>query len=465
MTEKEWAGRKDLLDDLSGYVTAAWESFRHPRPVEPDFDEDVLARLGEGLPELPTDSTAALADAVKVLEASVSPSRPLYLALIGSSGLEAGVLAATLAAVYDINLAIPAGAVDALDDQAVRWLSEFVGYPVTEGHFTSGGQISNLTGLLAARARALPDAREKGVGSRRVAIYSSADAHHSNIRAVETIGFGHDCVRSIPLDASRRMNASLLAERIRADVADGIIPVAVIATAGTTLTGAVDPLDAIADLCAEYNIWMHVDGAYGLPGAASTTRRHLFAGLDRADSVTVDLHKWMGLQKSCSLFATRHPDVLVRAFGHDEQYILHDQDTINPVDRTLEYSRPFRALKPWLALRLYGATQYREWIDGTIANAEVFADRVRTNPRFDLLHEPQLTAVCFRALHVDESKRDQFNSDLAAAIQKDGRLFLASASMDGHTCLRVCFVNFRTTKENAVTALEIVDHLAKQLAS
>ncbi|MCO5998333.1 pyridoxal-dependent decarboxylase [Actinoallomurus rhizosphaericola] len=160
------ADRQEILQDLSRYLTAAWESFDRPRPCEPEVDADLAGRLRAALPERPDDARAALDDAVNILEASVSPSRPLFLAYVGSSGLEVSVLASALSAAYDANLATAAGAADLLDRQAVRWVADFVGFPLGEGHFTSGGQTSNLTALLAAREQALPGAREEGVAGR-----------------------------------------------------------------------------------------------------------------------------------------------------------------------------------------------------------------------------------------------------------------------------------------------------------
>ncbi|MFB7504148.1 pyridoxal phosphate-dependent decarboxylase family protein, partial [Streptomyces broussonetiae] len=291
------AERVDVLDDLRRYLAAAWESFDRPRPSEPRADADLVARLRGALPESPGATRAALDDAVNILEASVSPSRPLFLAYVGSTGLETGVLASALSAAYDANLATAAGAADLLDEQAVRWVAEFVGYPAAEGHFTSGGQTSNFTALLAAREQALPGAREEGMAGRRGTVYCSDEAHHSVVRAVEAAGLGRRSLRRIPTDARRRMRADALREALVRDRAQGFTPVAVVATAGTTLTGAVDPIAAIADVCEREGVWLHVDGAYGVPAAATRTAAHLFTGLERADSVTVDAHKWLGVQK------------------------------------------------------------------------------------------------------------------------------------------------------------------------
>lgn len=457
--------RAEILGDLIRYLARAWASFDRPRPAEPVPEEALLQRLAAPLPQGPGDVHDALDDAAGILDASISPARPLYLAYVGSTGLETGVLASALLAAYDANLATAAGAADLLDQQAVRWIAELVGYPAAEGHFTSGGQTSNFTAILAAREQALPGVREDGVAGRAAAVYCSEEAHHSVLRAVEAAGLGRRSLRRIATDDARRMRADLLAEAIAADRAEGRIPVAVVATAGTTLTGAVDPIDDIGDVCAEHGVWLHVDGAYGLPAAATQRAGHLFAGLERADSVTIDAHKWLGLQKSCSVLLTRRSGALVAAFGHDERYMLHDQDRANPVDQTFEYSRPFRSLRLWLAMRVHGADAYRAWLDGTLANAERFATAVRQHPGFELLHEPMLSTVCFRHRpgSLDAARWDRRNADLAAAVQADGRVYLAPAVVDGATCLRVCFVNFRTTPHDVDQVLMIIDEVAANI--
>ena len=268
------ASREEALEHAAGLVAEAWRSFDRFRPEEPPLDERVLRLLGDALPEEPTPAHEALDDAARILDESIAQARPRYFAFIGSSGLEIGALADFLAHTYDINLAVDARAATQVEDQAVRWVAEFIGFPATGGAFTSGGTISNVSALAAARERALPGSRHAGLGGRRVAVYCSEEVHYSVTRAVELLGIGSDNLHTIPLDGLRRMRPEALAEAIDADVAAGVIPVAVVATAGTTLTGAIDPIDAIADVCAARGVWLHVDGAYGLPAAAVGVPRH-----------------------------------------------------------------------------------------------------------------------------------------------------------------------------------------------
>jgi aromatic-L-amino-acid/L-tryptophan decarboxylase len=457
------ADREGVLDELERVICEAWESFDAPRTAEPQLDETLIGRLDEPLPEESCDVEVALAEAARVLDASISPSRPLYLGYIGSTGLEIGVLASALMATYDANLAVAAGGADLVEEQTLRWVADFVGFPFAEGAFTSGGMTSNLTALLAARERALPGCRVDGLGDRKAAVYCSAESHHSVVRAVEVCGLGSSAVRSIPVDEKHRMRADALEEALSKDMAAGVVAVAVVATAGTTLTGAVDPIDAVAEVCERHGVWLHIDGAYGLPGAAAPSAAPLFAGLERADSATIDAHKWLGVQKSCSVVLLSERGRLRAAFGHEERYMLHEGDVANPVDRTLEYSRPFRSLRLWMAFRVYGAARYRAWIEATLANARLLAEMLRDSSEFELLHDPMLSTVCFQHIPPGADNIDAHNIDLAHEMQRDGRVFLAPATVDGHACLRVCFVNFRTTTEGVAFVIEVAREIGRRL--
>lgn len=456
--------RSTVLANLGRLIAEAWSSFDEPRVSEPELSAQLTARLRTPLPEQPGDEGQALGDAVATLEASVSPSRPLYCAYIGSSGLEVGVLASALSATYDTNLASAAGGAELIEQQTLEWLAQFVHFPLGEGTFTSGGMTSNLTAILVARERALPGSRQDGLSGRRAAVYCSDEAHYSVVRGVEAAGLGASSVRRLPIDSGRRLRVDALADALARDRGNGVVPVAVVATAGTTLSGAVDPLDRIADLCAQYGTWLHVDGAYGLPAAATTSAGLLFTGLARADSVTVDAHKWLGVPKSCSAALFRERGSLVTAFGHQERYMLHEGDIANPVDRTFEYSRPLRSLRLWMAFRIHGAAQYRQWIEGTLDHARSLVALIEDSDDFELLHTPMLSTVCFRHVPRGVADLDAHNARLGRAMQTDGRVFLAPAAIDGMTCLRVCFVNFRTRPDEVPTVIEVARGLGEALA-
>lgn len=446
-------------------IEEAWRSFDRARPVQPDVAEAVRALLAMPLPQQGVDAITALDETRDILDQSISQPRPRYFAFVGSSGLEMGVLADALAACHDVNLAVYAGAANMVEQQALGWISELLGFPGRHGAFTSGGMLSNLTALTAARQHALPDSRRDGITA-RVAVYTSRDAHSSVARAVEVLGFGSGCIRDIPLGPERRMDANALATAVERDVREQIKPVAIVASAGTTLAGAVDPIDEIADVAQRHGVWLHVDGAYGAPAAAVESARPHFAGLERANSLTVDAHKWLFLPKPCGILLVRDRAALTAAFAHDASYIPDEPDFVQPVEWTLEYSRPLRAMKVWLALRAYGADTFRTAIARNLKQAQICAELVRQSPALELMMEPQLSVVLFRHQPSDNLSLDALNKHnrrLARALQADGRIYVAGANMDGQHCLRACFVNYRTRDDDVRVLIEVVEEVGDAL--
>jgi aromatic-L-amino-acid decarboxylase len=459
--------REQALAHAAALMLESWRDFDHARPEQPPLPAAVRARLDGPLPEHGSDARAALSLAAAVLDASLSEPRPRFLAYVGSSGLEIGVLGDALAAAHDLNVAVSAGGADLIEHQALCWIAELTGFGRPfDGVFTCGGTISNLTALAAARERALPGFRATGGDGRPLALYCSAEVHYSVRRAAELLSIGSRNVRAVPLDGRRRIDVAALGRALAEDLRAGVVPVAVVATAGTTLTGAVDPLDALAELCAEHGLWLHVDGAYGLPAAATASAGPLFAGLDRVDSATVDAHKWLSVPKACSVLLVRDGAALERTFGHHESYIPHGAELTHPVDRTLEYSRPLRALKLWLAFRVHGAAAFRAAIERNLAQARLLHRLLSEHPRLEPLHAPELSVVCFRHRACASGDLDADRAATAAlvrAIEADGRLFLAGATFDGLPCLRACFVNHRTTDDDVAVVVAVVDELATAL--
>ncbi|MGH2634834.1 MAG: pyridoxal phosphate-dependent decarboxylase family protein [Actinomycetota bacterium] len=457
------ASREDALEHAVKLVTEAWRSFDRYRPEEPPLDERVRALLRAGLPETPTPVHEALDDTARILDESIAQPRPRYFAFIGSSGLEIGTIGDLLAHTYDINLAVDARAATEVEQQAVRWAARFIGYPETcAGAFTSGGTISNTSALAAAREFALPKSRFEGLEGHRVAVYCSEEVHYSITRAIETLGIGSRNLRAIPLGPDRGLIPGALARAIDRDREEGITPIAVVATAGTTLTGAIDPLDAIADVCEERGVWMHVDGAYGLP--AASVRPELFRGLQRAQSASVDAHKWLYLPKACGIVLVRNRDDLIASFAHEQGYLPHQRHELHAVDITFEYSRPFRALKLWLAMRAHGAQAFRDAIERNLREAHLLWAAVESRADFEALGAPKLSIVPFRHAPPGVDDLNEHNQRLADALQEDGRFWIASALIDDDVYLRPCFVNFRTTEEDVLDLLEVAEEIGAKIA-
>ena len=453
--------REEALEHAVKLVTEAWRSFDRFRPEEPLLDERVRELLRSGLPQDPTPVHEALDDTGRILDESIAQPRPRYFAFIGSSGLEVGTIGDLLAHTYDINLAVDARAATEIESQAVRWAAEFIGYPSDcGGAFTSGGTVSNTSALAAAREFALPGSRYEGLEGKRVAVYCSQEVHYSITRAIEMLGIGSRNLRDVPIGPDRGLRPDLLAAAINEDRAAGITSIAVVATAGTTLTGAIDPLDAIADVCEERGVWMHVDGAYGMPAAA--VRPELFRGFERARSVSVDAHKWLYLPKACGVVLVREQEDLVASFAHEQGYLPHQQHELHAVDITFEYSRPFRALKLWLAMRALGARAFREAIERNLEQARLLFETVSARADFEALAPPKLSIVPFR--HVPEGVTDvnAHNERLADALQADGRFWIASALIDDEVWLRPCFVNFRTTEDDVLALVDVAAELGER---
>lgn len=455
--------RADALDHGLSLLRAAWQSFDSPRPDQPPVSHATMGLLEDQLPEQGVGIREALDGADQVLDESLSHSRRRFFAYIGSSGLESAVLADALAASHDVNLAAESAAAWMVEQQTLNWVGQFVGFPVGGGASTSGGMMSNLTALMAARTRVFPQSRASGMGSARAAVYCSAEAHSSVERAVEVLGLGRDSLRGIPIDGNRRMDPARLADALAADRAAGVTPMAVVATAGTTLTGAVDPIGQIAQVIDGTGVWLHVDGAYGLPAASTEVKGHLFPGLEHADSASIDAHKWLFIPKACGILLVKEPEALTDAFRHVAAYMLEEEGYAHPVDGTLEYSRPFRTLKLWTALRAHGAQAFRDAITGNITLANDLAGLIRAQPNLELLVEqPELSTVPFRRIPAS-GDIDAHNMRLARAMQADAQVFVTSAVIDGQACLRPCLVNFRSTRDDIEALVEVTQEIGHRI--
>ena len=370
----------------------------------------------------------------------------------------------------------------------VRWLGSMIGYSKdARGLLTSGGSMANLIAMLIAhRAKATNDIARKGLwsGGPPMTIYASDQVHMSIQKAADIIGIGRDQVRTIEPDHRFHLDVRALRELVQKDSRNGLKPFCVVASAGTVNTGAVDPVNEIADLAAEFDLWFHIDGAYGAPAALDETKRSLFAGLDRADSISLDAHKWLyvPIDAGCLLF---HDQAAARAaFASDEaDYIkvLEQPDTDEAFafwDYGVELSRRFRALKIWLTFRYYGLTRLAASISEDNSLAEYLGQRIQQADDFELLAPVELSICCFRYLpgglkarlasaSQEERTRidrelDQLNTRLMLAVQRGGQAYLSNATLRGRFALRACITNFRTTHSDIDKTLEIIRESAQR---
>jgi aromatic-L-amino-acid/L-tryptophan decarboxylase len=391
---------------------------------------------------------------------------PGFFGYVQSPPTPVGVIADLLASAADQNVTAwrSAPAAVHVERLTLRWLAQLVGFDDdAAGLMVSGGSAANLTALLLAiRSRAAPD-----VDRRALTVYISEEGHFSVAKAADALGLS---VRRVPVDASWRLDVSALRDAVAGDARAGLRPLCVVASAGTTATGAVDPLDGAADVAAEHRLWFHVDGAYGAPAAAVPAQSDQFRGMARADSLAIDAHKWLYVPVDCSALLVHDVSVSALAFGaragdyvrvleaeHDEAFAFWDHG--------LELSRRFRALKLWMTLRHYGVRRLAEAIEHDIAMAAHLAALVEQSSEFELLSPPSLSICTFRhvpaTLAADDL--DAHNERLLAALQRDGRVYLSNAVVDGHFALRACVTNYRTTTADIERTVDVLCKLGADL--
>jgi aromatic-L-amino-acid/L-tryptophan decarboxylase len=330
------------------------------------------------------------------------------------------------------------------------------------GSLCGGGSSANLMALAMAREAKLPG---NDAGARPGVIYCSGEAHMSIAKAVALLGLGRRSLHTVPVDAWARMSASGLERAIAADRAAGRDRIAVVATAGTVSTGAIDPLEEIAEICRANGLWLHVDGAYGALGALVAAEK--YRGLERADSLSVDLHKWLYQPVDCGLLLFKDPAVARRTFSHTEDYARvidsGPDESFAFFEESLELSRRFRALKLWLSLRYHGLEAFRAAIRGDLEHARQLGDAVRECPELELLAPVELSAVCFRYRGTDGGPDlNQLNTAILRRIIENGRVYLSNASIAGAFALRACFVNHRSRSSDVA---EIVPEVLKAARS
>jgi len=451
------------------------------RPVAPGLlPAEIRARLGgDGPPEAGAPAARLLGEAADLLFAnSVFSGHPRFLAYIMCSGAPIGALADLLASAVNPNLGAwhLAPMATEIEAQAIRWIAEMLGYPRSAGGvLSSGGNMANFIGFLAARQAKAPwDIRRSGVGSPdapRLCVYGSRETHTWIQKAADMSGIGTDAIRWVDTDERLRMDVRALRRSIRADRTEGRLPFLVVGTAGTVSTGAVDPLPELAEVCREEGLWFHVDGAYGgfaveVPGAPED-----LAGLTLADSVAVDPHKWLyaPVEAGCTLVRVR--EHLHAAFEYRPPYYRFDEgedEGINFHEYGPQNSRGFRGLKVWLAIRMAGTSGYRTMIGEDMALARELSEAVSRHAELEAV-TCSLSITTFRYVPPDLAARperdedylDRLNEELLRRLQESGEAYLSNAVVRGRYLLRACIVNFRTTSTDIAAIPEIVTRLGR----
>jgi len=396
------------------------------------------------------------------LERDVFPNNlhvdhPRFFAFVPGPNNFVSTMADALAAGFNIfnGTWLGGSAAAAVELGVVRWLCRTCRLPESAGGlFVSGGSMANLTGLVAARKALLQDR----IGG--ATIYFSDQTHSSVQRALHVIGFMREQMRKLPSDENFRLSIQTLRNAIAEDRAKGLRPFCIIANAGTTNTGAIDPLNELADLAAKERLWLHVDGAFGAASVLSERGRVLLGGLERADSISLDPHKWLFQSFECGCALVRDVTLLRSAFQIKADYLrdVHRATVeLNPADHGVQLTRSFRALKVWLSLQTFGLAAFREAITRGFQLAEIAERELRSRRGWEILSPAQMATVCFRF-----GDKDETQTKLVDAMMADQFALLTSTELRGVASLRLCTINPRTTEEDIIKTVDRLDQFSRR---
>jgi glutamate/tyrosine decarboxylase-like PLP-dependent enzyme len=410
---------------------------------------------------------------------SMYPGHPRFMAYVSGAGTVPGAPADLLAAGLNMNVGgwRLAPAATEIELALIRWFADLFELPDDAGGLlVSGGAMANFVALKSARDHGASwDIRNRGVtGGPPLVLYASQEVHVVNDRAADMLGLGADAVRKIPVDDGYRMRVDALRQAIASDRAEGLKPFAVVATAGTVATGAIDPLSEIADICVEERLWMHVDAAYGGPAVLTEDLRPLFSGIERADSIAFDPHKWLYTPISGGCVLIRDYTNLVLSFAAVAGYVHEDKERSgHGMDLGMmgpQFTRGFQALKIWVSLLAHGRNAYARRISHDAELARYMGGLVENRPDFELAAPVGLSICCFRYVPEDlgespdrESYLNTLNERLMTEIQLDGRAYCSNAILEGRFVLRACIVNFRTEAEDVEATLDVAAELGAKL--
>jgi glutamate/tyrosine decarboxylase-like PLP-dependent enzyme len=364
-----------------------------------------------------------------------------------------------LAAALNSSVAGGDHAATYVEHAVLNWMRSLMTYPADSGGLlASGGSVANLIGLAVMRhVKTGGNVRQHGLHhAPSMLIYTSTQGHSCIQKAVELLGFGSDCLRKIAVGADYRMDVSQLRAQIRTDRENGMTPVCVVASAGTVNTGAIDPLDEIADVCKAESLWFHVDGAYGGLGILAEQTAGLYRGVEQADSLAIDPHKWLYVPVECGCVLVRDAQAMRDTFSLVPPYLRDDTALPWFSEFGIQQTRGFKALKLWMVMQQIGEQGYRELITRDVALAKALQVRIQGRDDFELVAAGSLSVTCFRYAPDGVTDLNTFNRQLLDIVQREGRVFLTSTELNGQTALRACIVNFRTTEADLDVLLDVI---------
>ncbi len=461
---REWGYR--IVDR---FVEACAEESRDP-VVPAVTGEELTERFGSALPVEGASVDEVLGEMLELMEGTTRKNgHPGFLAYVCSSADPLAVLADFWTSVLNQNVTAwrSAPGATSLELQVIRWLAELVGFGGDHGLLTSGGSMANATALAAALHSAaarvslpLEDALP------RMRVYLSMEAHLSLQKAFALYGIRRENIQIIAVDAERSMQVEALRAQLASDLAAGFIPACICASAGTVNTGAIDPLVEIAELCEEHGTWFHIDGAYGAPASATSDFAFMRAGFQKADSLSIDPHKWLFCPLDVGCILIRDRGITEATFRFDSAYTT-DEDEVSVerfafFEHGLEMSRRARAIKVWTVLRAFGAEGIGDEVARQINLRRAFDERIDREESLESLGSG-LSVSCFRYRTQDRNRMNEINRAILARLNDEGSTFLSPTTLDECFALRICIVNFRTMSEHLNQLLDSVLRLGREL--
>jgi len=456
-----------MVEWIADYLDGGVRELPVLAQVEPG---DVARRLPDAMPEQAEDPETVWQDFLEIILPGVTHwNHPGFMAYFGISGSGPGILGEFLSAALNVNgmLWRTCPSATELELEVLGWLRDGVGLPKEMfGFLCDTASISSLLALAAAREAADPEVRHRGMAGRvdlqPFRVYASDQAHSSIAKACLTLGFGLDGFRAIPHDSEYRMDVAALQTAVAEDLANGIRPLAVVATVGTTSTTSVDPVRKIAAICEREGLWLHVDAAYAGSAALCPEHRWIFDGADEADSLVFNPHKWLFTPIDASALYTRHPDIFRRAFSLVPEYLTTPVtgQVVDLMDYGVQLGRRFRALKLWWVVRCFGAEGIRQRLRRHIAMAADFAGWVDAHPRFERVAPTPFSVICFRAVGFDEEDPaaiDELNMELMERVNASGEIYLSHTRLDPGIVLRVAIGNLGTTENDVNRCRELLE--------
>ncbi|WP_263368390.1 pyridoxal phosphate-dependent decarboxylase family protein [Edaphobacter bradus] len=467
VSEAEWAELRGLGHKMLDGIFDHLQGLR-TQPVWQAPEAALRTLAAEGVPRQGQGAAAAYESFLRdVLPSSVGNTHPRFWGWVMGSGTPVGMLAEMLASGMNPNVGGFNDAPMVVEELVIRWMAELMGLPEgTSGLLTSGGSMANLVGLAVGRhARAGFDVRAEGMqGGPELRVYCSTETHSWLKKSMELMGMGRASLRSVGVDGSYRMKIAELREAIAADRAAGHRPVCVVGTTGTVNTGATDDLTAIADVCAAEGLWFHVDGAFGALAYWSERLRPALKGMERADSLAFDLHKWGYVPYEIGCVLVRDAEAHKAAFATGASYLTAMErgpvaGGIRFADRGVDLSRGFRALKAWMSLRAYGVDALVALVEQNVEQARYLAERVEASPVLELAAEVPLNLVCFRY----RGASDQENKEILMRLQESGVAVPSGTVVGGRFAIRVANTNHRSRREDFDLLVEAVERIGREV--